>query len=227
MDLVGVVQGCVNQYLKMEEVFKQQMRYPYRVSCPNMVDLDLMSKVLYLTIVLNHDVERFGEGPVDLLDKIKGTLKFLYEVIQGYWDGVCGERLNLWKYKGADGIRYSCFFLQLLGVFFNLKQRGDVQKAEWIRRILIDLPMEFELSAGNEELFGNELSCWKNSEEPKMEELEMEKLNQFLIEYADVFNIPTEENFRLDWISVRDFYEKYFYAAYMERCKNGMFTFAN
>ena len=122
--------------------------------------------------------------------------------MQGRWNGKIEKHTNLWKYQVEKEFEYDCFFLQLFILELFLRRLGDINNIDWIEKYLINVPLQYEANYDEENDYIISLSDVDDG---------LNRLSRLMEENTYIFE-PSDKNiYRVDYLKIYFFYEKYFF----------------
>ncbi len=201
MEVKIFVQWCVNQYLDLIQIFKNSIYEKDSNFQPGLVERNRLAKLIYLTALLNEYEEIIGNSG-NALEQIRNILDSFYETVQGRWNGKIEKHTNLWKYQVEKEFEYDCFFLQLFILELFLRRLGDINNIDWIEKYLINVPLQYEANYDEENDYIISLSDVDDG---------LNRLSRLMEENTYIFE-PSDKNiYRVDYLKIYFFYEKYFF----------------
>ena len=201
MEVKIFVQWCVNQYLDLIQIFKNFIYEKDSNFQPGLVERNRLAKLIYLTALLNEYEEIIGNSG-NALEQIRNILDSFYETVQGRWNGKIEKHTNLWKYQVEKEFEYDCFFLQLFILELFLRRLGDINNIDWIEKYLINVPLQYEANYDEENDYIISLSDVDDG---------LNRLSRLMEENTYIFE-PSDKNiYRVDYLKIYFFYEKYFF----------------
>ena len=201
MEVKIFVQWCVNQYLDLIQIFKNSIYEKDSNFQPGLVERNRLAKLIYLTALLNEYEEIIGNSG-NALEQIRNILDSFYETVQGRWNGKIEKHTNLWKYHVEKEFEYDCFFLQLFILELFLRRLGDINYIDWIEKYLINVPLQYETNYDEENDYIISLSDVDDG---------LNRLSRLMEENTYIFE-PSDKNiYRVDYLKIYFFYEKYFF----------------
>lgn len=216
MELRIFVQWCVNQYLNQIDIFKKAIYEKDGHFQPGLIERERLVKLIYLTALYN-GAEIISDGYNDILKQIEVTVESLYEKIYGTWRGRPAIHINMWRYQIDKDYEYDCFFFMLFILELFLRREENAEEEEWIEESLLNIPLQCELNYPE----GSDYS--KN--EAKIEK-ELERLIELLKENHYIFEPADKNSYRVDYLNVYSFYQKYFFMNKYKMRKNELRTVA-
>lgn len=202
---MNFIHWCINQYIVMANRVKNSIYRKNAQYTPALLDITLVQKCIFLTALIN-DFPFVREDKRVIYDQIKRGVEASYEKIKGTWKGENKYCINASRLYVDGKFSGDLFFLQLMIVLDDLYYDGDIEKSRWVKKNMIDLPVD-------RELLGKIVGQKVNAKDF------LRNFNKIVEKEKDIFCMQDEFGVEIQWfdyMKIYNFYEYYWYLAEYE-----------